>query len=200
MNIEEQLLAALTLYGLPVLFGVTLVSSIGIPIPGSILLVAAGSFVDLGEMNFWAVIIFGSIGAILGDQIGYGVGRWGGRRVSLRLDRWLGGEQRLAGIESFARKWGGPGIFASRWLIIQLGPWVNLACGIIAYPYPFFLFWDIAGEVFWVVFFVLVGMFFSERVQALAQMLGNLTWVVVGLVAAVIFAWLLIRNLRSSRK
>jgi membrane protein DedA with SNARE-associated domain len=74
------------MYGLPVLFGAILLGSVGIPLPSTFLLVAAGSFVEQGEMNLLGVISLACIGAILGDQIGYGIGRWGGRRLVLRLD------------------------------------------------------------------------------------------------------------------
>jgi hypothetical protein len=50
MTITDQVLAALLLYGLPVLFGVILICSIGVPFPISLMLVAAGSFVEQGEM------------------------------------------------------------------------------------------------------------------------------------------------------
>ncbi len=200
MNINDQLLAALTAYGLPVLFGVCMISSLGVPLPGTFLLVAAGAFVELGDMNLWSVMALGILGAILGDQMGYFLGRWGGRRLAGLVGKWLGGEKRLEKVEGTARKWGGVGIFFSRWLVIQLGPWINLTSGFTFYSYPRFLAWDLAGEAVWVVLYVLVGEAFSGQVQALMEMLGNLTWAVVGLVATGIFGWLLYRNFHSARK
>ncbi len=200
MSINDQLLAALTAYGLPVLFGVCMISSLGVPLPGTFLLVAAGAFVQLGDMNLWSVMIFGVLGAILGDQTGYFIGRWGGQRLAGWVSRLLGGEKRLVSVEGTAKKWGGVGIFFSRWLVIQLGPWINLISGFTLFPYPRFLLWDLAGEAVWVILFVMVGRIFSGQAQALMEMLGNLTWAFVGLVAAIIFGWLLYRNLRSNHK
>ncbi len=200
MSLNDQLLAALTAYGLPVLFGVCMISSFGVPLPGTFLLVAAGAFVELGDMNLWSVLALAVLGAILGDQAGYFVGRWGGRRLANRVGKWIGGEKRLERVEATARRWGGFGIFFSRWLVLQLGPWINLISGFTSFSYPRFLMWDIAGEAVWVVLFVIIGEEFSGRVQALMEMLGNLTWAVVGLVAAGIFGWLLFRNSRSRRK
>ena len=51
MNLTDQLLAALSLYGLPVLFGVIAIAAAGVPMPVTLMLVAAGSFVELGEMK-----------------------------------------------------------------------------------------------------------------------------------------------------
>jgi membrane protein DedA with SNARE-associated domain len=200
LSISDQLLAALTIYGLPVLFGVTFMNSIGIPVPGAVLLIAAGSFVQLGDLNLGWAVVLGSIGAILGDQIGYGVGRWGGSRLTSRLNARFGDKSRLNQAEALAKKWGGPGIFFSRWLFTSLNTWVNLASGIASYSYRRFLFWDVTGEVIWVGLYVLLGKIFSDRVQALIEMLGSIFWIEIGLIAAVIFGWMLIKSMHNGRK
>src|SRR5579862_9750306 len=125
MSLTEQLLAALSVYGVPLLFGVTLVASIGIPIPVSLLLIAAGSFVELGEMNGWSVILLASCGAVIGDQIGYMLGRWGGSHVLGHVGGWILSEDKLMKAERSARRWGGASVFLTRWLLTPLGSCVN---------------------------------------------------------------------------
>jgi len=196
MSITDQVLAALLLYGLPVLFGVILICSMGIPFPASLMLVAAGSFVQQGEMNLWSVIAVASMGAVLGDHVAYGLARWGGRRLVGRLSRRIGVEENLKRAETFSRRWSGTGIFLSRWLVTALGPWVNLTSGIARYPWQRFVLWDVLGQVLWVVLYVTLGYVFSDRVQALVEILGNLTWVVVGLIVAVILGWNLLGYVR----
>jgi membrane protein YqaA with SNARE-associated domain len=92
MSVTDQVLAALFLYGLPVLFSVILICSVGVPFPISLMLVAAGSFVEQGEMKLWQVVAVASVAAVLGDQIAYGLSRWGGRRLINRISRRIGGE------------------------------------------------------------------------------------------------------------
>jgi membrane protein DedA with SNARE-associated domain len=198
VSITDQLLAALSLYGLPVLFGVLVIGCAGIPLPGSLMLVAAGSFTQFGEMKLWQVITVASAASVLGDQIGYGLGRWGGR-LAERFSRRLGGEEKLKRAEEFAKRWGGTGIFFSRWLVTPLGPWLNLTSGMAAYSWPRFLLWDVLGEVTWVVLYVMLGKFFSDRVQALAEILGSLAWVIAGLVLTVILGWQLAKYFRPAR-
>jgi membrane-associated protein len=198
MNLTDQLLGALSQYGLPVLFGVIAIAAVGIPMPISMMLVAAGSFVELGEMKFWQVIVVASAGAVLGDQIGYGLGRWGGQRVIERVKRRQNGAERMAQADAFARRWGAAGIFFSRWLITPLGPWLNLTSGMTGYPWSQFFVWDVLGEVLWVVLYVTLGKVFSDRVQELIDILGNLTWVLVGLLAAVILGWKLLKYSRPA--
>ncbi len=198
MSISEQLLGDLALYGLPLLFGVTVVSCAGVPLPTSLLLIAAGSFADHGEMNGTAVIAVASLGAVLGDHIGYVVGRWGDRALADRISHWVGGEDRLTQAEAHARRWGGWGIFLTRWLITPLGPFINLASGFTSYPWHRFLLWDVVGEVLWVAVYVGLGEIFSHRVQALSSLLGNLTWAVLALIAAIALAWKLLRSPKSA--
>ena len=196
MSITDQVLAALLVYGLPVLFGVILICSVGVPFPISLMLVAAGSFVEQGDMKLWQVIAVASVGAVLGDQIAYGLSRWGGRRLINRLSRRIGGEAKIKQAEALTKRWSGAGIFLSRWLLTALGPWVNVASGIAAYPWRRFLFWDVLGEVLWVILYVSIGYAFSNRVQAIAEILGNLAWVIAGLIVTVILGWQLVRYVR----
>src|SRR5712671_6479531 len=198
MNITDQLLGALSQYGLPVLFGVIVIATVGIPLPISMMLVAAGSFVELGEMKLWQVIVVASAGAVIGDQIGYALGRWGGHRVVERIRRRGKGTAKIEQAQAFAERWGAAGIFLTRWLITPLGPWLNLTSGMAGYPWLQFLVWDMLGEVLWVVLYVMLGMLFSDRVQALVEILGNLAWVIVGLIAAVILGWILLRHLKPA--
>ena len=200
MNINDQVLAAMSLYGLPVFSILIFLTSLGIPLPATFALVAVGSFVQLGDMNLWWVLVLGAVGAVIGDQAAYAIGRWGGHRLARRLTRWLGGAKQLDNAENAVNRWGWAGIFFTRWLVTPLSPWINYTSGITGYPYHRFLLWDIAGELLWVILYVEAGMLFSDRVQALIEMLGNLAWVEIGLIAAAIFGWLLYKNLRNSRK
>lgn len=198
MSITDQLLGALSQYGLPVLFGVIVIAAAGIPLPISMMLVAAGSFVELGEMKLWQVIVVASAGAVLGDQIGYALGRWGSHHVVPRIKRRKNGAAKIAQAEAFTKRWGAAGIFFSRWLITPLGPWLNLTSGMAGYPWVRFFVWDVLGEVLWVVLYVMLGKLFSDRVQALVEILGNLAWVVVGLIVAAILGWKVLKYMRPT--
>jgi membrane protein DedA with SNARE-associated domain len=200
MNLTDQVLAALFVYGLPVLFGVILICSLGIPFPISLLLVVVGSLAEQGDMKLWQVIAVASVAAVLGDQVAYGLARWAGRRLVNRIGRKFGAEKKVKQAEDFTQRWGSAGVFFSRWLVTALGPWVNIASGIAAYPWKRFLLWDVLGQVLWVVVYVSIGYVFSNRVQAVRDVLGNLTWVILGLVGTVILGWQLFFRSRSAAK
>ena len=194
---SDYLLATLGVYGVPVLFVALLVGSAGVPVPASLLLVAAGSFVEQGELDLWPVLALSAAGAIAGDNIGYALGRWGGRRLTRRLGRLVGGEKKVEEAEAWLKRREGVGVFLSRWLLTPLGPVVNLTAGATRYPWPRFLLYDVLGEALWVVLYVLLGKFFSDRVQALSDLLGDLTWAVLGVAVAAVLGVLLFKQLRE---
>ena len=196
MNFTDQLLSEILIYGVPLLFGVILVAAVGVPFPVSLTLVAAGSFAKQGEMSLLPVMVAASLAAILGDQIGYGLSRWGGRRFINQVTRRLGGVTKIKEAEALSKRWGGAGIFFSRWLITGLGPWLNITSGIADYPWQRFIFWDVLGEVLWVGLYVMLGYLFSDRVQYIAEILGNLAWALLALIIAAIFGWRLFRYYR----
>lgn len=200
MNLTDQLLAVVSTYGLPALFAVIAIAAVGVPLPVTLALVAAGSFVELGEMRLWQVIIVGSSAAVLGDQVGFLIGRWGGSRIETRLRKTKSGADKIARARAFAERWGGAGIFLSRWLVTPLGPWLNLTSGMTDYSWRRFFVWDVLGETLWVVLYVLLGKFFSGRVQALVDVLGSLAWVLVGIVLAAMLFWWIVRSLQDSQR
>jgi membrane-associated protein len=164
-----------------VLFGVVLVSAAGAPLPATLLLIAAGAIVDDGRFSYtWAVII-ALVAAVAGDNLAYGVSRWGGRKLARRLEQWAGGEERIAQARRATERWGGAGVFLSRWLLTPLGPAINVTSGLTNYPWAKFVLFDIAGEALWVGIYTTIGRMFSDRVQQIGSLAGNITWAIFGM-------------------
>jgi len=196
---NDQLLAAVSLYGAPALFGIVAIAAIGVPLPITLLLIVAGSMISQGAMNLWWAIGAASAGSILGDQAGYAIGRWGGLALVTKLSGLFGRRASLQAMEAKAKAWGGPGIFITRWLLSPLGPWINLASGTAGYPWHRFLVWDVLGEITGAAVYISLGWFFSDRVMALSAILGDLTWAMAALLAAIIFGYQLLTYLRRAR-
>ena len=196
--LQAELLDALTLFGLPVLFGVILLAAIGVPLPATLLLVAAGTFVEQGTLDLWWVMGVAAVAAIAGDNIGYGIGRWGGAALRPRLLRWAGGERRFRRWSSTVTRWGGAGIFLTRWLVPPLGPTVNLTSGIAQYQWPSFFTYESLGALLWVVLYTTLGRVFSDRARRLSATLGTAGWMILGLAAVLFLVWRVIHTHRRS--
>lgn len=196
---REQLLAALSQYGSPALFAAVTVAAVGLPLPVTLLLIVTGSLVSQGMMSFWLSIALAGSGSVIGDQIGYAVGRWGGSALIGRFGRFLGGPEKLHATEARARHWGGPGVFFTRWLLSPLGPAVNLVSGTAGYPWARFVFWDVLGEFLGVTIYIFLGRTFGDRVLELDAMLGDLSWTLLAAAAAVVLGWKLFSYLKAGR-
>jgi membrane-associated protein len=186
---SEQVLAALALYGYPALFAIVAIAAVGVPLPVTLLLIVTGSLAAQGVVNVWLAIAIASAGSVAGDQVGFVVGRWGGKPLVARLSRMIGSDERIRKLDARAKSWGGSGVFFSRWLVAPLGPWINLASGAAEYSWLRFTLWDFLGESFGAGLYIWLGLVFSDRVQAISAILGDLTWAIIGILAAAFIGW-----------
>lgn len=198
MTLNDYLVLGLNQYGLPVLFAVILLASLGVPLPATLLLLTAGAAVAQDVLNVWWVVGLASCAAILGDQLGYALGRWGSQRLIGQVRRWNGDSAGVAHAEHVAQRWSGMSIFLSRWLLTPIGPVLNVTSGAARYAWSRFVCFDVAGEVVWVGLYVALGWAFGEQVQSIGAALGNVLWVLVAL-AAVLLGWH-VRQRRSSTR
>ena len=186
---NDWLLEWITAYGLPAFFLILMIAQIGVPMPITVMLLVLGSIIADGDLELWQVLLFGTAGAFAGDLAGYAIGKIGGRRLVRRVAERMNAHDNVKKAEDFTRKWGGAGIFLSRWLVTPLGPWLNFTSGVTEYPWRRFAFWVLVGEALWVTIYVLLGSYFSEDVQYVSELLGDMTWVLFGLFVVGTLAW-----------
>jgi len=189
MSAGEQLLAALVLYGLPVLFGCTALSSMGFPMPGiSMLLVAAGVYAAQGEWKLWQVLWGSGLAAVFGDLCAFFVVRRAGRARFLIWASKIGMRQPVRRALDYRVGPPGVSIFVTRWLV-PLATVVNIQSGASTYPWKRFFLWCACGQALWVLLCVLPGFYFSDRIQELAGILGDLGSASFGLLVIVFLIW-----------
>ncbi|MFD2175358.1 DedA family protein [Rhodobacter lacus] len=189
----DALLEALPLYG-PWLVGLTtFFSCLALPVPSSLMMIAAGAFVASGDLSLLAVGSAAFGGALAGDQVGFFLGRRAGHLLPQPGTK--RGALIATALENLARH-GAVAVFLSRWLFAALGPWVNIAAGASGYSHRRFTLADIAGEVVWVLGYVGLGMVFGSNLDAAEDLAGNtLGLMATGAVAIGLGLWLL-RTLR----
>ncbi|UAC02309.1 DedA family protein [Dactylosporangium vinaceum] len=131
--------------------GVIGIESMGVPLPGEITLVTASLLSVTTSVSPWLVAASAAAGAIIGDSIGYVIGRRGGRplleRVGRRFPKHFGPEH-LAKAERSFRKWGVWAVFFGRFIAllrILAGP----LAGALHVPYPKFLVANATGGIVW---------------------------------------------------
>lgn len=183
-------------YGPPAMALVLGLSCLGLPLPASLMMLAMGSMVEQGDADLWVVMAWGIGGSIAGDQLGYALGRIGGQSAAERHARRLGAEKGFEEARRLSAKWGGPGVFFTRWLISPIGPWVNLVAGVTGFSWAAFTAWGAAGEVVWVTLYVGLGILFSQSIQSLADLVGDLSGFLAAGAVAVGLGLLLWRSRR----
>ena len=150
-----------------------LLSSAGLPVPGSLSLLAAGAFAAGGEMRLAEIAAAGLGGAMAGDQVGYWAGARGGPRALAWATRRGMGEA-IARARAFSGRWGDAGNFLCRWLVSPLGPAINLVSGAIGVRWARFTLFCLLGEVVWVGLYVGLGHAFSRYILAIARLGSDL--------------------------
>ncbi|HVD45333.1 MAG TPA: DedA family protein [Rubrobacter sp.] len=149
-------------YGyLLVFFGVML-GTMGIPFPSAAILLAAGVLVQQGHLDLRDAIVFGILGAILGNQIGYLVGHKAGRAFVLKWGRYVRlTPERLEQVEGLFARHGGKAVFAARFFSISR-LLEALVAGMSRMRWGTFVFYSALGGAVWVTAVVLVGYFFGQ--------------------------------------
>jgi membrane protein DedA with SNARE-associated domain len=136
-------------YGLALLFLLVAVESAGIPLPGETGLIVAAVAAHEGHFSIVAVIVVAATAAIAGDNVGYTLGRFGGRRL---LERWAltrrYAERTLPPAERFFQRHGGKTVFFGRFIAVLrvAAAWV---AGISHMPWWRFFLFNASGGILW---------------------------------------------------
>ena len=155
--------------------------SAGVPLPGETALITAGVLAQHGEFSIELVIVVAALGAIVGDNIGYVIGRTGGRTLLERpgpLERHR--REILARGEPFFERHGPKAVFLGRWVA-----WLRITsawlAGISRMRWPVFLFWNALGGIAWATSVGLLAYFLGHAAERIFK-IGGLAAVVVILI------------------
>ncbi|HEX6952109.1 MAG TPA: DedA family protein [Gaiellaceae bacterium] len=176
-------------YGYLVVFLLVMIESIGIPVPGETALIGAALYAgSTHKLEIWGVIGAAIAGAIIGDNIGFAIGRYGGARVLLRHGHKIGlHEGRLKiGVWLF-RRHGGKVVFWGRFVSI-LRTYAAFLAGTNQMAWPRFLFFNAAGAIVWATAFGIAYYVFGSALQKLSTTI-DITLGVVGVAVLVAFLW-----------
>jgi membrane-associated protein len=199
------LLSFLQSYGYLALWITVFVAAIGIPIPITLVLLAVGAFAALGDFNIALLFIISFSALICGDNAGYLIGRiWGSKALNWveHSKRWnhLIPPRTVGRSRYYFRHRGGWAIFLSRFLFSALGGVINLLSGSELYPYRYFFICDISGEALGAMIPLLLGYIFGASWEAVGDVLGYSSFLILCLFVVILLVTGLIRNARSLKR
>lgn len=193
------LLALLQEYGYPILWLSIFIGALGVPLPNSLVLLAAGAFAALGDFNFAVLGIISISAFISGDSASY----WLGRRWGSRVLKWMEGRlltaQTIERSRHYFNRLGGWAIFSSRFLVSALGGAINLLAGAELYPYRRFVVYDLAGETVGALLPLTLGYVFGASWTDIGDLLGSFSLFIVALLIALALGYQTLRLFRYMR-
>lgn len=179
----------------PLLFLLVAAESSGVPVPGETAVITAGVLASQGTLSLWAVIVIASVAAIVGDNVGYLLGRKGVRRLLVHGEK---REQLLRRAEAFFARHGGKAIFFGRF-VTGVRVVIAWAAGTSKYPWRRFVVWNAAGGVCWAAAVATTAYLLGETAKRDITLAGLLLLGLV-LVAAAVYGGLWYRRRRASAR
>jgi membrane protein DedA with SNARE-associated domain len=173
--------------GYPALFGLVMAESGGAPVPGETALIAAGVLAGQGHLDIALVIVVAASAAIVGDNIGYGIGRRGGRWLLERPGRFEDHRRKVLDMgEPFFARHGPKAVFFGRW-ILGLRVWASWLAGITRMPWRSFLLFNALGGVSWATTVGLLAYLAGDAIDAIIRDAGIAAFAVIAVGAVGLF-------------
>jgi membrane protein DedA with SNARE-associated domain len=181
-------------YGYGAVFLGILLENTGIPIPGETITIVGGFLAGSGELNYWLVLSSAIAGALIGDNLGYWIGYYGGWPLLTRLGRLFRiREEQLIGVRDQFSQNAAKAVFLGRFIAL-LRIFAGPLAGIARMPYPQFFAWNLAGAGVWASVTVSLAYFIGKLVpleQLIAWMaqLGIVVLLIIVIWIAVAAWW-----------
>jgi membrane protein DedA with SNARE-associated domain len=177
INVEHLVRTA----GYPLLFLIVMSESSGLPVPGETGLITAAVLASQGNLKIVPVIVLAAAGAIIGDNIGYVIGRKGGRWILERPGRFHRQRREVLRIgEPFFERHGPKAVFFGRFLL-GLRVWASWLAGATRMHWRSFVLWNALGGITWATAIGLIAYFLGSSASNAIETFG-----IYGLIAALI--------------
>jgi membrane protein DedA with SNARE-associated domain len=173
-------------FGYAAVFAFVGIESLGIPFPGETMLIAAALYAGATHnLNIIGVIVAAAAGAIIGDNIGYGLGHWGGYRLLIRYGRYIGlHPARIKLARYLFLRHGAKVVFFGRFVSV-LRTYAAFLAGTARMPWQPFLTFNALGGVTWATGFGLGAYLAADRLTKLS---GPIDLALAGLAVIVVVA------------
>jgi membrane protein DedA with SNARE-associated domain len=186
-------------YGYLAIAGLILLEDFGVPAPGETVLIAGAVYAGAGRLNIVAIIVLAVAAAVVGDNIGYLIGRFGGRTLVHRFGRYVFlTPRRLDAAERFFTRHGGKVVTIARFIEL-LRQTNGIIAGLSDMSWRKFLAFNALGAVLWVGTWAGLGDLAGNNITAIYEQIHRYQWPVLAAVAVVLAALIVWRVLRRRR-
>ena len=177
-------------YGYLAVVGLVLIEDFGVPVPGETVLILAAVYAGTGRLNILLVGLLGFLGAVLGDNIGFAIGHFGGRPLIERYGRYIFlTTERVARATRFFERHGGWIIIIARF-IEGLRQANGIIAGISGIHWAKFLAYNAIGAALWVAAWTTVGYLSGSHINAIYHDVTRYSTFIAVAVGALLLAYL----------
>ena len=153
-----------------------------IPFPSEVVMIPAGYLAHLGQMNFFVVILCGTLGSLTGALLNYYLALLFGREILIKFGKYVFfDEKTMIKMEEFFAKHGHISTFSGR-LIPVIRQYISLPAGLGKMPLALFCFYTTLGAGIWVIILTTLGYFLGQNESLLKEYLHLITFLLVILV------------------
>ena len=176
-----------------------MVEDFGIPVPGETVLIAASVYAGAGRLNVVGVGLVGFTAAVLGDNIGFAIGHFGGRALVLRWGRYIRlTEERLAHAEAFFERHGGWIITVARFIEV-LRQANGIVAGITGMRWRRFLVFNALGAALWTGTWVSLGYLAGSHISTIYHYITQYSFYALIALVVLLVAYITRRVLHHRR-
>lgn len=198
-GILANLAPVLDHYGYLAIAGFVTLEDFGIPVPGETILIAAAVYAGSGRLSIYMVGLVAVLAAIVGDNIGYAIGFFGGRALVLRYGKYVRlTTERLDKAEHFFARYGGAVVAGARF-VEGLRQANGIVAGTIRMPWPKFLAFNALGAALWVALWASVGYLAGGHITTIYNTVSRYSLYLL-IAAVVVVAALVIRAMIRRRR
>ncbi len=173
-------------------------AGLGVVIPGDTILVIAGLLAADGTLSLPVILVIGLIAAVVGDNVGYWIGRHGGQPLVRRLEgRYRFMARRLEQGQAYFKSHGGKTVVTGRFVAF-IRSFIPFLAGVGHMHYGKFFIYNLIGASLQVVGLILLGYFFGSQLPLLEKILSRGGLVLLAI--AVVFAFWWYRRHRAAQK
>ncbi|HLI91718.1 MAG TPA: DedA family protein [Ktedonobacteraceae bacterium] len=204
LPVLQILQSALTMLGYPAVILFVMIESSGIPFPGETMLLLASFYAAIDHhLQIPIVIACAALGAIAGDNIGYYIGRTGGKAVVERYGRYVFIKpEHLERAEKFFARHGDKTVFFGRFVAV-LRAWAAFLAGVNRMHWRTFFIYNAAGGIVWATIYGLLGYYagrlFHDNFGQLEHLARTISWTAAGIVVAGAIIAYIVYRLRRGR-
>lgn len=196
----DTLLAFVPTYGLWLIFVCVALSCLAVPIPSSMLVMAAGGFSAAGDFAYWNLVLFSFSGFLLGDQLAYLLARRAGAPLITRFQAKPRFGKVIDKAQRLLEQYGAFAVILTRTIFGPIGPYVAYVSGALKTPWMRFAPASAIGAFLWCVGYSALGYVFTGQIEELAQLISSSVGIVVAGTSTLMLAgWLIGNYLRALR-